>query len=145
MSLSEAQLGIGSELSMGNGASPEAFGTVSEVKAINFDGFQVEEVDTTHMQSPNRYREFKPTLKNSQSVTIESHFLSKDNPQKTMKTNFENMAIIGWKLELPDGTEFLWKGFVSNFVPGPVVVDNVVSLSFTIRISGAVQITYPTP
>lgn len=145
MALSKAILGIGSKLQMGDGGSPEDFDDIVEIKSISFDGFQVEEVDTTHMESPDRYREFKPTLKNSQFVTMESHFLPDEQTQQDLKDNMEDLAIVNWKVVLPDTTVLAFSGFVSGFTPGPIVVDNVIALTLSIRINGAVEITPPAP
>lgn len=70
MAVTEAQIGYGSLLKLGNGASPEVFTTIAEVKSINGFGFTNTEVNVTHMESPNGWEEFIGGLKTGDTMTI---------------------------------------------------------------------------
>src|SRR5690606_30062497 len=126
MALSQAILGIETEVKIGNGASPEVFTLLPEIKSISFGGFTAEEVDTTHMQSPNRYREKRATLKDSTSVTLESHYLPENTAQQAVKTAFEALSVVNWTVETPDGTMHEFTGQVIGFTISSIVVDNVI-------------------
>jgi predicted secreted protein len=143
MALSEAILGIETEVRIGDGGSPENFTLLPEIKSISFGGFTAEQVDTTHMQSPNRYREKRSTLKDSTNVTLESHYLPSSAEQQLVKQALEDLAVVNWEIETPDGTLHEFTGQVIGFTISSIVVDNVIPLNIEISINGEVEITEP--
>lgn len=65
-----AQIGYETELRLGNDASPQVFNLLAEV--VNIDGFGVtlDEIEVTHMQSPNRTKEYISALKDGDEMTV---------------------------------------------------------------------------
>lgn len=53
-----ARLGYGTTIELADGSSPEAYVTLGEVTNATPPGDTVDQIDATHMQSPNRRREF---------------------------------------------------------------------------------------
>ena len=67
--MSEGVIGLGTLLKIGDGASPEVFTAIAEVKDINGPAPTREFAEFTHEQSSGGNREYKPTFKNSGDVT----------------------------------------------------------------------------
>ena len=68
-------------LKIGDGATPEVFTAIAEVKDINGPVLSREFAEFTHQQSASGYREYKPTFKNSGDVTFKCNFLPDDETQ----------------------------------------------------------------
>jgi hypothetical protein len=72
---SDAIIGYGSEFQVGQGDSPETFVSVPEVMSISpIVSMTTGNVETTHLRSPNRHRERKPTLSDSAPVVVTGNF-----------------------------------------------------------------------
>jgi hypothetical protein len=67
---SEATIGMGGKVEIGNGASPESFVEIHEPK--DFDGPEISQqfADVTHMQSPLGFPEQRATQKSNSTVTF---------------------------------------------------------------------------
>ena len=76
---------FGALLKAGDGASSEAFTAIAEV--VNISGVTPSQgtTDVTHMSSSNGYREFKTTVRDAGSVTIDINWVA-DNSTQTAET-----------------------------------------------------------
>lgn len=70
MAETQGMIGYGTTFKIGNGASPNVFTSVLEVKSVNGFGFTGNEVNATHMESPNGYEEFVGGLKTGDTLTV---------------------------------------------------------------------------
>jgi len=66
---STGRAGIGTQLQVGDGASPEVFATIANVTQISAGGVTVNMIDATHLDSPDFYAEFIPGLKTADEWT----------------------------------------------------------------------------
>jgi hypothetical protein len=66
---SEAQLGYGTKLRMGDGGSPQSFVEIGEVGDFE-DGDTIELVEVTNHQSPNSRREYIAGLKDGAEISF---------------------------------------------------------------------------
>ena len=96
-----AAIGHGTLWKRGNGASPtEAFATVAEVTAISGPGISRDTIDATHMESPDRFREFVGGLRDGGEVTVTLNL----NAKGTAFTN----ALTDINANAPTNYEMLW-------------------------------------
>ena len=79
--MTEGVIGLRTLLKVGDGATPEVFTAIAEVKDITGPGLSREFAEFTHQQSSGGYREYKPTFKNSGDVTFKCNFLPYDETQ----------------------------------------------------------------
>ena len=113
MAVTKARSGFGTLFQRGDGATPEVFTTIAEVmdvegpeKKVNFD-------DATHMESPDQYAEFIPTMKESGSVTFNVSFLPDDGTHASLNTDLEAMTKRNFRIVLPSATKrWEFTGFV---------------------------------
>lgn len=71
---SEAQLGYGTKLRMGDGGSPQSFVEIGEVGDFE-DGDSIELVEVTNHQSPNSRREYIAGLKDGAEISFPVNYL----------------------------------------------------------------------
>lgn len=144
MTASTGKPGIGASLLIGDGATPtENFTAIANVKSIQWNGRDVAELDLTHLQSDNGYKEFKPGFKDPGSVTLTVHF-DPTHPTHVgsggVSGYFEARTVFNFKLDFSSifGKVCTSKGYIKN--PGDITVnpDNPVEASITIRCSGPV-------
>ena len=133
--MTDATIGLGTTLAYGDGGSPEVFTTVAEVVSISGPGMSRELPDATHLGSPNGYREFIGGLRDGGEVTLELNWLPGN------ATHDQDNAGRNWRITLPTtpAATVTFTGVVSAFEPD-IPVDDKMSLSVTIKVSGAVTI-----
>jgi hypothetical protein len=81
MSESQGIVGLGTQIKIGNGASPEVFTLVGEPTDIDGPEVTQDYVDFTHMQSTGGFKEEKPTWKSSGNVTFTCAYVDDDAGQ----------------------------------------------------------------
>ncbi len=99
-------VGLGTLLKIGDGATPEVFTTIAEVKDITGPGLTREFAEFTNQSSAGGYREYKPTFKNSGDVTFKCNFLPDDATQGFSTTgmlkDYEDGTLRNFELVYPD-------------------------------------------
>lgn len=142
MSATVGTSGYGTLLKKGDGATAEVFTTVAEVKSISGPNLSMDTIDATHMESPNAFREFIPSLKSAGDVTLEMNYLPANANQAGFITDFQNRTLRNWKIVFPDAATTTWafSGYITAFAPS-AAVDGMLTASATITVSGDVDIS----
>ena len=141
--MSEGVIGLGTLLKIGDGATPEVFKTIAEVKDISGPGLTREFAEFTHQQSTGGYREYKPTFKNSGDVTFKCNFLPDDETQGFATTgilkDYEDGTLRNFQLLFPDSgaTKASFAAYVANIQPGAPIAGPL-ELNVTLRVTGTV-------
>ncbi len=141
--MSEGVIGLGTVLKIGDGAVPEVFTAIAEVKDITGPGLTREFAEFTHQQSQSGYREYKPTFKNSGDVTFKCNFLPDDSTQGFATTgllkDYETGTLRNFELVFPDTgtTKASFAAYVANIQPG-APISGPLELNVTLRVTGPV-------
>jgi hypothetical protein len=121
--MTEGVIGLGTLLKIGDGATPEVFAAIAEVKDITGPGLTRDFAEFTHQQSSGGYREYKPTFKNSGDVTFKCHFLPDNETQGFSTTgllkDYEDGELSNFELLFPDpgATKAAFAAYVANIQP----------------------------
>lgn len=105
MAETQAQIGYGTLLKMGNGASPQTFTTIAEVVSIDGFGFSASELEVTHMESPGGYLERISGMKDGDTMTVLCNML-RDQSLST-KARWEAGQNIDFEINFPNVTTTL--------------------------------------
>jgi hypothetical protein len=128
--------GYGTLLKRGDGAMPEVFTPIAEV--VNIDvPLSRDELDGTHHQSPNAWRQFKPGLKSGE-VSFEGNYLPSDPTHDAatgLAKDFNDPLIHNYQIEWPTGEKWTCPAFLREFNPAAPVEDKL-GMSGTFRIAG---------
>lgn len=141
--MTQGVIGLGTLLKIGDGAQPEIFTPVAEVKDITGPGLTREFAEFTHQQSSGGYREYKPTFKNSGDVSFKCNFLPDDETQgfatSGLLKDYEDGTLRNFQIQFPDPGETVaaFSAYVSNIQPGAPIA-NALELNVTLRITGRV-------
>lgn len=119
MAKSTGALGIGIELQMGDGASPEVFTSIINITNIEGPGVTTETTDATHFGSPNNTREKRAGLLDSEEITFTGHY---DPTHATMDTSTgvpkvqKDRSTRGWRILYPMfSRRFTFDGYITKW------------------------------
>ncbi|WP_421505504.1 MULTISPECIES: phage tail tube protein [Brucella] len=134
MSETQASIGYGSffDISRDNEAS---WITVGEIIDITPPNDTVDEIDATHMQSPNRTREFVPGLIDPGEASFEQNFIPgspSDLLISEIKTAGERVRC---RITFPNGVTWKFSGWISGYEPA-VPTDDKMTATVTWRVTG---------
>lgn len=146
----EAFHGYGSQLMVGDGASPEQFEAIADIAVITPGEMSTAVIEKTHLRSPEAHREKLAGLRDSGPFTISGNWRPTHQSQSNAgggTSSFQGGGLVyfwrtrvtkNWKIVLSDGspaTEWPFTGFVSKFQPGEIGPDDKVP--FTAEITPA--------
>lgn len=139
----EVTIGHGSKFLMGDHGSPEVFQQVAEVTSITPPAFMRDTPDATHMQSPDKFREFIPGLRDPGECSITINFIPGSPTQDAMMLQFTSDAIEHFRIEYPNLETWDFSGYCVGFAP-EVPLDGKMSATCRFKLTGKpVYVTVP--
>lgn len=128
--------GYGTQLMVGNGASPESFEAIAEVRSIRFGEMVTANFDRTHLRSPDAHTELLAALRSSGAFSCTLNWRPKHESQNNAgdpaSVSFQDGGLLAiwrsrelrnYKVVLSDdspATEVPFTAFISRFQPGEV-------------------------
>lgn len=141
MSDSDAFIGYDTEYAIGDGYGN--FVDLAEVFEVTPPEIDVGEEDVTHYKSPNRAREYIPTLADNGNAMVSMNYLPGSPTDLRILELRASSEVLAHRITFPNGVTMTFDGFVKNYAPDPMPVDGKVTARLTVRISG--PITQVTP
>lgn len=130
--------GQGVQLQLGNGASPEVFTEICEVKTMNPFTGSAAEIDTTSMC--DTAKTFRMGLQDWGNVALTMNFIPKDTQHAELMAAKRDRQTRTFRIVLTDAspsTTYEFQAYVTS-VPLTTGVDAVVEGNVTLRITGDV-------
>ena len=124
--MSQAFTGVGTQLQVGNGASPEVFTKIEELLTIGGPELSTEQVEVTSLDSTGGYKEYKPGLRDGGQVSFDMNWIA-STLQEQVRDDISDGTARNYKIVWPNS-------------PSTSVVFNasVVSVSFNTEPNSAV-------
>lgn len=137
---SNAFSGVGTTFKRSNmsSSSTDVFSAIAEINSITGPNKTRETIDVTSLDSTGGYREFIASFRDAGTVELEMNFTY--DGYEAMNADFEIETLTDYQINLPDGTTLDFAGFVVDLGMA-VPLDNKVTATVTIKISGAVALT----
>lgn len=136
---SQALEAQGMELKIGDGASPEVFTAIPEIKTFSGPGGSATVIDVTDLSSQAKEKRMGLADEGQLSFTI--NYIPTNDEHAALREAREDRAETNFKLVFTDdspSTTWSFSGFVTGFsVSG--AVDGVVEANVTIEITGAIS------
>jgi predicted secreted protein len=130
---------FGTQLKMGDGADPEVFATVANVRSIGGPGLEKDVVDTTAHDSPGGWEEVCASIKRSGEVSLEILYDPADatHDDATGLLSKFNTQVGTWQIIWPDddSTPWAFDGFVKGFEPD-APHDDALAATVAIKLTG---------
>lgn len=136
-----ARVGVGATLGLGNSASPTVYTNVAEITNISGPEISVEQVEASTLDSTGGYKEFIPGLKDGGSVSFTMNWTNKAS-QQSIRNLIGGTSNSKFLITLPTSplSRFRFEGIVESMSwsaePNAPMTSDV-----TIKISGAVAFT----
>jgi hypothetical protein len=142
--------GYGAQLEVGNGSSPtETFQAIAGVISITPGAMNTEDINRTHLRSPDAHHEHMPGLRDSGAFTCEMIWLPTDESQSLagggsvaftgggLVDMWKNRTIHNFKIVLYDdgspSIEWPFRGYVSQFQPGQIGVADKINATVSFQ------------
>ncbi len=144
---SEAAIGYGAQMEVGQGDSPETFVAIPVMMTITPGDLTTGIVDATHLRSPARHREKKGTIRDSGAITCAGSYIpghgahilaGGDGFDATHNLIYlwRNVVENNFNLVMPAdlGSQIIpIRGLISKYQPGELSTENI--QSFTLEIT----------
>lgn len=128
--MTTAAIGYGSEFAIGDGADPEVFTKVAEVTAITPPGMTRDAEEATHLESPDKYKEYVAALFDTGDVSITFNFVPSESD--TIFTAFHAESA-NFQITFPNGIRMRFTGFFTSYDPPELLSNGNMSASATIK------------
>lgn len=140
MPASAGTMGTTTVLKMGNGGSPETFTTIAEITSVTPPALSKDSVEVTNMDSPQRFREFIPGLKDGGEVTVEVNWLPGDPTHDASSgyvAQFMDDDNHNFQIDIASQPRVTWafRGHISSISP-EAPLDDKLSNTIVIKVSG---------
>lgn len=142
--------GYGAQVLVGDGASPETFEAIAEVRSIAFGEMVTAEYDRTHLRSPDAHRETAPALRSSGAFTLQMNWRPEHESQSNtgggsgsfagggllniwINREIRNFKVVESNASSPNNVEIPFTGFISRYQPGTIGPDDGPGLTVEIK------------
>lgn len=143
MAATQARIGLGIHFARGNGASPEVFTNIAEVIDITPPSMTKDQVEATHTDSPNAFREFIAGLKDGGQCSLTCNFLPNNATQNQtaggLLDEFISQSLpSNWRITFPGSPQMTWtfRATVIGYAPA-TPLDDRMTLVVTFKVAGA--------
>lgn len=138
--MSNAMIGYDTEFRIKATPSASDFTDLAEVYSVTPPESSIDQVEVTHMKSPNRRREYIPTLSDNGTVSCEMNFVPGSATDILIESLITAGHVVGAQIEYPNGTVVAFDCSVSGYTKG-VPVDDRLTATVEFQVTGDVTIT----
>lgn len=140
MSDTEARIGHGTTVEMALASAPTEFTYIREVYSVTPPSDTDDQVDATHFQSPNRYREYISGLTDAGEVSLEANHVP-GSPTDRFLSSIKGKRIVT-RITFPNGVRIIFMGSRGAYEKN-VPNDDKMTATLTIKVSGEPVMTEP--
>lgn len=141
--MANAMLGYGSVFQVQTESSPDNYVDISEVISITPPTFSLDQIDVTHMASPNRNREFISGLNDPGECSFDINFIPGNATDDRMfeLLNLPTGAVRtrNCRISYPNGVTWSFQAELTGYEP-TVPVDDKMTATVTFKVSGAISV-----
>lgn len=135
--MTNAKLGYGAKILMGDGATPtEVFTLLGEIGDFD-EGITADTLEVTNHSSPNGFKEYIASLKDHDEVQFEINY-EHDSPTQDETTGIRSKIgqTVNFRFEEPDNPNGYQKACIITKVGKTFPVENVMKLPVTLKPTG---------
>jgi hypothetical protein len=125
MAVATAIIGYGTLFSFGNGATPEVFTALAEVVDVTPPSDTVDIIETTHMTSPNRTKEFIAGLNDPGECSFDIHFIPGAGDDAVIQTRRNLGTKNNYRITWSNGVTWTFAGILTGYTPSAPVNDRM--------------------
>lgn len=136
----EAQIGLGTEMWLDNNAGTPVLTKLGEILSVTPPNPQTEQVEATHMASPNRRREYISGLIEDGEGTFTMNYVPGSVTDELIRVGQASGATKSYRIVIPDGAG-TWVIDGDCIITGytrDIPIDDRMTAELTVRFTGAV-------
>lgn len=134
--MSNASIGYGSKYEIFNSLdTPPAYVEVAEVFNITPPSFEADRVEVTHMQSPDRTREYVPGLITPGTASFEMNFVPGSASDQMIRALQIAGTVSSHRITFPNGVTFTYQASIQTYEPDDPTDDRMTA-TVNINVSG---------
>lgn len=134
----ETDIGYGALFKKKTG--PGTYTTLAEVVEFEPPEITRDAVEFTHRRSPERWREFKPGLKDAGEASLTYNLIPGEADDDVIADHFAADTVDEWQIEYPNGATLDIKGFATSHQHA-IPLDDRMTGAATFKISGKPVLT----
>jgi hypothetical protein len=138
-----ADLGYGSVFEIEDDNSPGVYVAMAEVTSITPPSASLDQIDVTHMQSPNRRREFISGLNDSGEASFDMNFVpgstSDDRLFALLNLPVGQTRRRNLRISYPNGVTWSFVGELTGYEP-TIPVDDKMTATVTFKVTGDISV-----
>jgi hypothetical protein len=123
------------------GESPDSLQEISEVTSISGGGGTTERIDFTHLRSPGRRREYKPSFIDSGILSFTIQYIPADASHIAILAYLDSQEEFVMREVFPDATGWDYYGYIASVEKTGQDVGGKILLNVTYQITGAIDFT----
>lgn len=136
-----AGTGWGGEFHLENGAATPVLTELKQVKSFTLPQDEVEQVEITHLKSPNRRREYAPGMIEGGEFEVTLNFRAGSDTDQLLAEALTSGETRGFKAVIPERGVAAWEitgdCIVTGYDRGEVTADDAMEGTVTLKITGA--------
>ena len=143
--VTEARIGYGTKVQRLVGA---VWTDIAEVKDMENPPMDRDDVEVTHMQSPNAMKEYIAGLGEPGEITVPMNFIPGNTSQQLLLDDFKNRTVADYRILLPTAEDdenkakWLFSGYPKSFGGGQIPVNDVMEIEVTFKLSGYPELVW---
>lgn len=153
--------GYGAQLMVGDGSSPEQFEAIATIVSITPGAMNTEDIDRTHLRSPDAHKEHMPGMRDSGAFTCQGIWLPGEQSQSNqgggsgpfasggLVAHWRDRQVRNYKIVLlqpagsPNDIEWPFRGYVSQFQPGAISTTDKIDFTASFQPTAAYDASLP--
>jgi len=138
--MTTALIGYDTELAFASVLAPTTFVALAEVFEVTPPSFTVDQVEATHMASPDRTREYIPTLTDPGTASAVMNFVPGSATDTLILGLRTSGATVPMRITYPNNETVTFDGFIAAYTPN-VPLDDRMTAEVQIKVTGAVVVS----
>ncbi len=134
--MTDARIGYGTKYRIMDSNSPATYFEVGEVINVTPGEATADRIDATHMQSPNRRREYIAGLIDNGEASFEINWVPGDETDEFIRELFESGETRDHQIEFPNGAAVTYEASIIGYSKA-VPIDDRMTATVTVAVSGA--------
>lgn len=126
---------LGTELKKLKSGSEVTDLIIGALTSIGEIGVESDEIEMTHLDSPDGYKEFEGGLKDAGEVSVAGDIVDETTVEK-MLALAESQSKESWVVTYPSGAMWEFSGYIKSFKDGEKTAEGKAAFTASIRISG---------
>lgn len=136
MAEATAVIGYGTVFAIGDGATPEVFVSIAEMTDLNPPADEMDIIETTHMGSPNRTKEFIGGMTDAGSASFDMHFIPGSGDDSLIQSMRNTGLKYNCRITWTTGEVWNFRGLLTNYAPTAPVNDRMTA-TVTFKLSSS--------